>query len=1120
MKATLKETNEYSYIIETENNKIFELPTFIYKNYDFKEGISINGEIRIDKRKQVQFFEPEHPKYSIGDVIDFPIVDFISLYDKDYFVVNDCFNNDIRVLALKWQKKDTVNSDVLHCQIFDIKSGKPLLKNMDYKHPIFEIGKEYDFEFIGLEIKTHKDGRPFDVIKLKGVDGCIHETPPLPSQSGHKFKPKSIKCRIVEITSYLKLEQTSNIDPYFAKIEEIVKIEPQYIQKYFYNLKSNEDCMGLFEQYESSSSLWTITYCNKILPELISNTAHNFNFREAIILTEILLKIENWILKSGLLDSFKKAETKFQIKQKSEQYIDKYEVMKSTFGFIEKNKLDISQLKTYKEKTVSLAYYLRFNNRELIDYNQLFSCFKELINQNKIEAIGKFEINYLIDHIEFQKNSLKNNEIETDFKIGNYSKLPFNSHDDLNLYLRYTLIQSYLCEKTIKRNIYLGEFYKYLSFHYLADYDKKNALKLAYQLIKSQDCCLEFNTEYLSDLNNLEYISNSLSSTLTEVQSVVNKDEWIEVLMQFKDKKTITVHLKQRTVYGYIGYHNNIYCVLPISNINSTNLKHYNESECDIFINATIQDTYYNFSTIIVRELPINHKDHKIENVLVKAIMVGDIINSRVKNITNYGVFLSTFAGEGLLHLQNISDLSIYEPLHSIFKIGQELKVCVLDKKDATKLEFGLKQLKGTSFEDDLNEIEFRIYSPGLPIQSKDSSLSTESIAELNKQFYIQGHLFEYFSNLQYDFEGKIKYLKLAKIYYSAIQSSRSYFLNTYIAYFDILNGIEEALENKSIDSLSNTIHQAETLLAQLEKNTKSIEKFPSIYRLIFFLDIIRQFNNTSNDSINDLTKYLLDEEHNNLPILIKVAKVVLSNNLIVSEKNDPDFIFKNLRILYQYLKEGIFDITENEHETRERELKERIAHIRNKIFNEESEKVEFKSSLIKPVLDNPRNKKLTELQKKNDQKSRIEIENLIGKPARNRITHTAMKTLVAFANSKGGTLFVGINDDGEFIGLKNDYDEIGQVSRDLLGKRLDEFIKNYIGNSFFGLVSIVFESIDKKDIIVIEVKPSEDEVFLIKDENGTDCSDFYIRRHSSSVKLVGKELIEYYKWRYKKPSA
>ena len=111
--------------------------------------------------------------------------------------------------------------------------------------------------------------------------------------------------------------------------------------------------------------------------------------------------------------------------------------------------------------------------------------------------------------------------------------------------------------------------------------------------------------------------------------------------------------------------------------------------------------------------------------------------------------------------------------------------------------------------------------------------------------------------------------------------------------------------------------------------------------RLISFLDILRQYNDKSDDSINNLTDYILKQKCNDNPILSKVAKVVLSNNLIVSEKDDTDFVFKNLRILYQYLKDGIFDIAENESERKERELKERISHIRNKILNKESSRWE-----------------------------------------------------------------------------------------------------------------------------------------------------------------------------------
>lgn len=1120
MKAFIEDILEDRYIVRVENNKYFELPLITYKDYNFKRNIEISGELRYDKRKNTEYFEPKHPIYKINDKIDFQIIDMVIWEGKTYFVVKDCFENELRVHSLKWDKKETNRKTHLRCEVFDIKFGRPLLKNIDYSHPIYEIGKEFNFEFIGLESKILKDGRPFDIIKLKGEDGCYHETIPLPSQYGHKFKPKVLRCKVIEITAYLKLEQTSHIDPYFATIEKIVGTQTQLLDKYFYNLKENNEYLELFKQYESSSSLWTITYCSKVLPTLINHAVINFNFKEAISIIDILLNIEQWILRSGLLDSFKKETTKNLIKNKSEQIIEKFRVMRITFEFIISNTINLTSLSDIHEKSLVLSFYLKFNKPALIDYVSLFNSVREIISLNKTEPLKQYEINYLLESIEFQKYKLKKDEIETDFTIGKNSRLPFESTEHLNIFLKYIVLQAFLSDKSIKRNIYLGEFFKYLSFLYNTDTEKKNCFKLSYQIINNNECCIDYDPQLLSSLDNLVYISNSITSTFETTIKPVEKDDWKELIEIKKDEKFISIQLKKRNIFGFVGFYKGIYCILPNSNLNSSKLKNYNESECNILLNVSILETFYNFNTILVKELPIEDLDYKLENVNNKNIKVGDILKCRVKSTTTYGVFLTSFAGEGLLHIQNITDLFIDVSLNQIFKIGEEINVCILNKRTDNNLEFGLKQLKGTKYEDDFNEIEFRIFAPELPNNDLIDSKMIKIDSDLNKQLFIQGHIFEYFSNLQYDFDGKIKYLKLSKVYYSTIQSSRSYFLNTYISYFEILNSIEVTLQEKSKEILDITIENARLLLLQLEKNTVTIEKFPSIYRLIFFLDILQQFNNTTVDSIQSITSYLLDKKYEEYTNLSKVAKVVLSNNLIVSEKEDYDFMFKNLRILYQYLKDGIFDINENDHEKRERELKERIAVIRNKIFNEESEKVEFKSSLIKPILDSQRKKKLFELEKKKDALSKNEIDNLIGKPAKNRVLHSAMKTLVAFANSKGGTLFIGINDDGEFVGLDYDYEEIGIASRDELGKKLDDYIKNYIGNSFFGLVSIQFESIDNKDILIIEVKSSTDEVFLLKDDKSLDTSDFYIRRHSSSVKLTGKELIEYYKWRFEKPTA
>jgi len=792
--------------------------------------------------------------------------------------------------------------------------------------------------------------------------------------------------------------------------------------------------------------------------------------------------------------------------------------MKFSFNCIESNNLDLSNLKSYRAKVLALAYYLRYNKRELITYKSLFSLLIQLVKQNKEESIGTFETNYLCEHIEYQKNVLIDDDQETDFTIGSIKKLPFGSEDDLFIYLKYTIIQAYLQDSHVKQSIYISEFFKYLSFYFKADLDKKQCLKNSYHIINSDNCCVDFKLQYLDSLDDFEYLFSCFGAEINQLEESVNKGLWLDVIQEFNNKSTISVRLKHKKSFGYIGEYKNVYCVLPNSSINSNVLKYYNEKECDILINTIIQDTYYNFSTIIVKELPTSHKDHKLENALIKNIENGDVINCTVKNVTNFGVFLTSFAGEGLLHINNITELFIDSPLSSIFKRGEEIKAVVLEKQKGKDISFGLKQLKNTPYEDSLNEIEFRVYSPSL-IGESPMNESFGINSELNKQIYIQGHLFEYFSMLQYDFEGKIKYLKLAKIYYSAIQSSRSHFLNIYIGYFNILLSLEATLSQKSIEALDKTVQNSNELLSQLNKNTKSIEKFPSIFRLIFFLDILSSFNKADDKTIEKLTEYLLQRKYKDYSNLNKIAKVVLSNNLIISEVEDEDFMFKNLRILYQYLKVGVFDVSENEQEKKERELKERISQIRNKIFKEESERVEFKSSLISPILDIPRQKNLIELQKKDDSKSKNQIDNLIGKVAKHRVVHSSMKTLVAFANSKGGTLFIGINDDGEFIGLEKDYKEIGQASKDELGKRLDDYIKAYVGNSFFGLLSVEFEEIDNKDIIVVTVEPSKDEVFLLKDEKGTKCSDFYIRRHSSSVKLTGKELIEYYKWRFKTPA-
>lgn len=1113
-----------------ENQKIeiktkeetFHLPLKLYEKYSLVVGAEIGGDVQYDKIRQRFYFEPNHPIYKIGDVLDFDIQSINNIEGKNIITVLDVFGNEINILGLRWQKKEIFTKSLLKCEIIGFRQGKPILRNVDFDHPIYKIGEIYDFQFIGIETKTLSSGDKMDVIRLKGEDDCIHETPLLAGQGGHKFKPSSIRCKITSIIHHLKLEQIDFKDYYFSKIEEILQLKGEYINKYFFSLKqtdANPNIPILFRQYESGSSLWTITYCKKVLPELIMGFLSNFNIKEALITIEILLTLEKWILRSGFLDSFKKESTKSIIKHKSERYLEKFTLMKRAIEMIDCATFEVDKEVEMNVNIDLLGYFIRFNRIELIDFENLIKSIDKLLKGSKVSNLDSYNVNSLVFRIEVLKYHLKQVETESDFTIMRFDLNPFSTDSDLANYLKFTLIQVYLLHlisEKYKRNQYISVFLKYLFLLFKEESEKRKYLKYAFYYSNNLELEAPIDSSILNSIHDIKYVADVFISAVNIPLFSAVSHEWKQIVEAKKLGKNIHVNLTRKDKYGLTGTFAGVNCILSKSNYASNRIRNLPETETDIVVAGNVVEVYNNFNTILIKELHTSHPDNFYENKLINELKVGDIIVAKVKSIQSYGVFLYSIHGEGLLHKSDISYLRIDVPLLELFEPDQELTVYVKEKTEDHKIFYGLKQLAGTEHESRLKEIELKILAPELyTIDSTEKSIQATS-SDTKYRIFNQGQIFEYFSTLQHDFEGKIKYLKLAKVFYSGIKSARSYFLNIYIAYYNLLQEIEICIDSKSEVEVERIVNHATEIYDSLLKNTLSIEKYPSIHRLIYFVEILSQFNRFNYESYKTLSKYIFEEEFKDHANLKKVAKVVLANNLIISEKKDLVYIIKNLRIAFQYLKDGVFDVADSEIEKRERELKEKISNIRNKIIQEESETLELKSSLIKPILDPLRSKRLKELQSNKENNCQSEIENLIGAPAKKKVIHSAMKTLVAFANSKGGTLYIGINDNGDFIGLDNDFDEIGDRSKDSLGQKLDEYIKTYIGNSFFGLISITFESIESKDILIINVKKSDKEVFLIKDDKGTNCSDFYIRRHSSSVKIEGKDLIEYFKHRFK----
>lgn len=112
------------------------------------------------------------------------------------------------------------------------------------------------------------------------------------------------------------------------------------------------------------------------------------------------------------------------------------------------------------------------------------------------------------------------------------------------------------------------------------------------------------------------------------------------------------------------------------------------------------------------------------------------------------------------------------------------------------------------------------------------------------------------------------------------------------------------------------------------------------------------------------------------------------------------------------------------------------------------------------------------------------------------------LKGAVAFMNSDGGTVLIGVADDGTLRGVEDD--EFGSEDRCRL--HLKNLVNQHIGAEFSQLIRFVVHPIQDKTVVVVECERSTKPVFLRW--NNKDA--FYIRSGPSSVELSSRQVLEY----------
>jgi type I restriction enzyme M protein len=118
-------------------------------------------------------------------------------------------------------------------------------------------------------------------------------------------------------------------------------------------------------------------------------------------------------------------------------------------------------------------------------------------------------------------------------------------------------------------------------------------------------------------------------------------------------------------------------------------------------------------------------------------------------------------------------------------------------------------------------------------------------------------------------------------------------------------------------------------------------------------------------------------------------------------------------------------------------------------------------------------------------------------------IEESALKTVVAFLNSDGGDLLLGVHDDGTVVGLNSEIDVHHKSNRDKFLLHVKNAFASRIGAPSFPLIDQRVVDLQGKVVLWIRCDPSKVPAFL-------DEEKFFVRTNPATDLLTGRKMADY----------
>ena len=123
-------------------------------------------------------------------------------------------------------------------------------------------------------------------------------------------------------------------------------------------------------------------------------------------------------------------------------------------------------------------------------------------------------------------------------------------------------------------------------------------------------------------------------------------------------------------------------------------------------------------------------------------------------------------------------------------------------------------------------------------------------------------------------------------------------------------------------------------------------------------------------------------------------------------------------------------------------------------------------------------------------------------------ITWAVVKTIAAFMNTHGGTLLIGVDDEGRPVGIESDYPFVKGGDRDGWELWLTAVVKTALGVIVATDVPVRFCAIEGRTVARLDVRPGVEPAFASR--KGEPRDFFFARLNNSTEELSGQALLDY----------